>query len=87
MSLGKLLTQEPVAKYNYQIANVLDEASGMYKPRDIEGDINRAQNYSHTGSFDVLKNLVMGMYGSHLITIDPLRRVINRIDFLLIVNK
>lgn len=81
VSLGKLLQQPPAAKYTYQVANVLEEATGLYKPRSIESDIVRAQNYMHTGTFNTLKNLAMGMYGSHMITIDPIRRTIERVDY------
>lgn len=81
VSLGKLISQDPVATYSYQVANVLEDGEGLYKPRDIEGDIIRAQKYVHAGTFDILKNLMMGMYGSHVLTLDPIRRVYERIDF------
>jgi hypothetical protein len=81
VSIGKLLQQEPAEKYIYQVANVLDEAEGLYKPRTIASDMIRAQNYRHTGTFNTLKNLASGMYGSHAITIDPIRRMIKRVEF------
>lgn len=81
VSIGKLLQQEPTAKFIYQVSNVLDETEGLYKPRTIETDMIRAQNYRHTGTFNTLKNLASGMYGSHAITIDPIRRLIKRVDF------
>ena len=82
VTLGKLLTQSPVQTYIYQPADILsDQEQSQYRPRTIDSDIRAVENFGHTGGFNVMRNLVDGMYASRLLTFDTVRQIWEETDY------
>lgn len=81
VSIGKLFQQEVSESYSYGVRNVLEDTDSWYKDRTIEADLRSFEGYGFSGSFDVLKGLFMGLYGSRLLTYDLIRRIYEVKDF------
>jgi len=80
-SLGELFGGGVKETYLYQPANVLLDQNRILKDRDIEKDIVSAEGYNLSSTFDILANLIQGMYASRLVTIDSVRKIYNVYDF------
>lgn len=80
-TIGKLFDSPPVETYTYGIKNVRENDESRYKDRTIEHDLRSLENYGFSESFDVLKGLTCGLYGSSLLTYDPIRRLYETIEF------
>jgi len=83
-SLGKLVKQEPVKqKYLYHVSNVLKHFDGeaRYKPRNIEIELQAVEEFFYKSSYNVLGNLMGGMYAGRMLTVDPIRQIWDTIDF------
>jgi hypothetical protein len=77
--IGKLLNQKELpGVYVYRTKNL---GYGDFKMRELEEETRNVTRYQYSGMFNVLKNLTGGMYASRLITVDPLRQQINKLDF------
>lgn len=76
VSAGKLIQQEPIAEFTFQIKNILEEnATQFYRNRTIEQDLKSVENFVFGENFDILDSLAMGQYASKLITYDIVRQV------------
>lgn len=81
-SMGLLLDQPPVETYTYQWSNVLEnENNEGYRSRTIDQDFRAFERYGFEGSFDVLNNLISGMYASKLLTYDLTRQIFEVKEF------
>ena len=80
-TLEYLFDQPFVDELIYEYKNVMDQKTSSYIQKDIKRDVKTVSGYSHIQNFNVLRNLVSGMYGSTLITYDPVRQVFDEIDY------
>lgn len=82
-SIANLIQQPPVQTFIFQVANVLNNSGkgNASIPRFIDEDLRAVMDFTHTGSFDILKDMVEGKLSSRLITYDIVRRKIDQVDF------
>jgi hypothetical protein len=73
-SLGELFKQEKKETYLYAPANILNSKDVIIKDRDIEKDIRTAETYTVSNTFNILENIMQGMYSSDLMGIDLVRK-------------
>lgn len=76
VSGGKLIDQEPIAEFTFQVKNIIDQnATQSHRDRTIEQDLKSVENFVFANNFDILESLALGHYASKLITYDIVRQV------------
>lgn len=81
VSMESKLQAESEITYLHQPANIRQDTTDGYKPRDVEKDSAAIQSYSFTDHSDILANTLSGMYGSELITHSNERKKWERFTF------
>lgn len=84
-SIGSLVNPQlvsiPAQTYIYQIPNV--RSSGFFLPpgRDVASDFANIESFEIMSAFDVLQNIISGLYASTLITHDIVTKTWNKTEF------
>jgi len=81
VTVGKLFEQPPVDTLVFQPANLVNTETN--KGYDTENEIVNVEVYSHSSNINPVQNIAMGMYGSTLWHIDPVRDRFEKQEFKL----
>ncbi len=80
-TLEKVFDSPPVDTWIYRISNIFNFNNDILTKKDIKSDVINVRGYEHTNNFNVLRNLISGMYASKLITYDLVRQIYTEIEY------
>jgi hypothetical protein len=74
-TMESMFEQAPVEQWNHRVSNIWNTEEKVLPGRMINIDVKNIRGYEHIKNFNILKNLISGMYASTLITYDLVRQV------------